>query len=57
MRQQTLDELALDAVCRLEGEFVSEPGANRLDELGLETRSVLTRADLDRAYAVNPVTL
>jgi orotate phosphoribosyltransferase len=27
----------------------SEPGANRLHELGLETRSVLTRADLDAA--------
>lgn len=29
----------------------SEPGANRLHELGLETRSVLTRADLDAARA------
>jgi len=27
----------------------SEPGANRLHEIGLETRSVLTRADLDAA--------
>ena len=29
----------------------SEPGANRRHELGLETRSVLTRADLDAARA------
>ena len=27
----------------------SEPGSNRLDQLGVETRAVLTRADLDRA--------
>jgi orotate phosphoribosyltransferase len=29
----------------------SEPGANRLREVGIETRSVLTRADLDAARA------
>ena len=29
----------------------SEPGANRLHEVGVETRSVLTRADLDAARA------
>lgn len=27
----------------------AEPGANRLHEIGIETRSTLTRADLDRA--------
>ncbi|TPG17023.1 orotate phosphoribosyltransferase [Pedococcus bigeumensis] len=34
------------AVCAIDR---SEPGANRLDQLGVQTRSVLTRADLDRA--------
>ena len=34
------------AVCAIDR---SEPGSNRLEQIGVQTRAVLTRADLDRA--------
>ena len=37
------------AVCAIDR---SEPASNRLDQIAVETRSVLTRADLDRAAGV-----